>query len=216
VVPEASDTAAICRYEFMCGFSPEFHAFVRDEVKPVVESLCHRKLAIFKDKTNEKAPGGGAFGPHQDHEAYKAFGAAYYVTAMISVDPANAENGCLEFAPDYRRHATRENVAEMIDGHPLFHCVAGGQHHGEVVAAVAKRLTWQPLSTEPCDLVVFDSFVPHRSEINMSARPRRAIFVTMNPLGQGDLYEGYYMDKRAHYNDPKFHVGTPTWRGGGK
>ena len=213
VVPEAQDRTKVCRYEFMCGYSSEFSAFVSDVVKPVAEALLGRKLAVFKDKTNEKAPGGGAFGPHQDHEAYKVFGPTYFVTALIGVAAANHENGCLEFAPDYRRHAAEQNVLSSIDGYPIFKSVSGGPHHGEIDPSVAELLEWQPLPTGPGDLVIFDSFVPHRSRLNLSERPRRAIFVTMNPADQGALYDHYYREKRTNYNDAKFHVATPTWRG---
>ena len=58
------------------------------------------------------------------------------------------------------------------------------------------RLDWQPLSAEPGDLVIFDSYVPHRSGPNFSDRSRRALYLTYNPASQGDRRADYFARKR--------------------
>ncbi|MEL6582691.1 MAG: phytanoyl-CoA dioxygenase family protein [Pseudomonadota bacterium] len=214
VVSEADDPTKLCRYEYLMGHSAAFSAFVEKTVLPVAETILAEPVAVFKDKTNEKAPGGGAFGPHQDHEAYKSFGPGRFVTALISIDPATRANGAMEFAPNYKSLAAHDPQAQDFDGYPLFDCVDGGPQHGEVVPDIAAQLEWEMLETSPADLVLFDSFVPHRSAVNASAQPRRAIFITMNVAREGALYARYYAEKRSNYDDPKFHVATPTAREG--
>lgn len=212
VVPEANGATTVCRYEYMCGFDKAFSAFVDQSVLPIAEAVIGAKVSIFKDKTNEKLPGGGAFGPHQDHEAYKSFGPKRFVTALISIDPATPENGCLEFAPAYK--SVSADVLESIDGYPLFKSVREGAASGEISPQATRDLEWVSLATDTTDLVFFDSFVPHKSSPNLSSTPRRAIFITMNTQDEGQLYNQYYAEKRRNYSDPKFHVATPTAKEG--
>ncbi|MAB14091.1 phytanoyl-CoA dioxygenase family protein [Parvibaculum sp.] len=216
VVPEAADPLQICRFEYLLGSRPEFKNLIDTRIAPVIEALTGEAFIPFKDKENEKHPGGGAFGPHQDFAAYKSFGPRYNVTAMISVDPATRENGCLEFAKDWAgfpdNHA--DAVEERIDGRALLRFENGGPHNGDIAPEIADALDWQTVETAPSDLVIFDSFAPHRSSPNESNTSRRAMFLTFNAEREGDWYERYYAEKRANFDDPKFHVSTPTVHAG--
>lgn len=212
VVPEATNPTQVCRYECMIGCNTGFREFIANQVQPAVSAVAGEAVLPFKDKTNEKLRGGGAFRPHQDFAAYQFFKARYHVTAQLSVDPATAGNGCVQFCTNVEALAASrpDFVADRIEGRVLLHSNNGGANHGDIRADVAAGCHWQPVETAPTDLVIFDSFVPHWSDINRSSRPRRAIFVTFNRASEGSLYDEYYADKRDNYDDPKFHVSTPT------
>jgi ectoine hydroxylase-related dioxygenase (phytanoyl-CoA dioxygenase family) len=214
VVPESADPGRVCRYEFMYGANPRFREFVDATLIPLVSGLTGEQMVPFKDKTNEKSPGGGAFGPHQDFAAYRFFTPRSHVTALISIDAAEIANGCVQFADGYQRAAQLR--PQYIDSYhrdkPLFATLAGGPAHGDIVSEVAGALTWVPVETQCSDLVLFDSFVPHRSGANASTVPRRAMFITLTRALEGRHYDAYYTEKRRNYHDPKFHVATPTWR----
>ena len=216
VVPEATDPTQICRFEYLLGSHPAFRTLVETRIAPAIEALTGERFIPFKDKENEKHPGGGAFGPHQDFAAYKSFGPRYNVTAMVSVDPATRENGCLEFARDWAgfpdNHA--EAVEERFEGRALLRFEDGGPRNGDIAPEIAGALDWQSVETAPTDLVIFDSFAPHRSSPNGSDRSRRAMFLTFNAEREGDWYERYYAEKRSNFDDPKFHVSTPTVHAG--
>lgn len=215
-VPEASNPLQLCRFEYLLGRCPELRSKIERCVTPVVEALAGEAFIPFKDKENEKHPGGGAFGPHQDFAAYQAFGPRYNVTAMISVDPATRENGCLEFAANWADFAaSASDAAEAdVEGRKLLRFEKGGTHNGDIAREVADALDWRAVETSTRDLVIFDSFAPHRSAPNASAASRRAMFFTFNAAREGDWYERYYSEKRAHFDDPKFHVSTPTGHSG--
>lgn len=215
VAPEQSSPIQICRYEFMIGSSSQFLDFVTHHVEPAVTELVGEAVTLFKDKTNEKLPGGGAFGPHQDFAAYRSFKPRYHVTALLTVDPANRVNGCLQMATNFDEliAAKCNCVLDTIDGKALLHYCDGGPCNGDIRADIIAELKWQPLETSPADVVVFDSFVPHYSDANKSNKPRRAVFITFNRLSEGSFYNEYYADKRGNYDDLKFHVSTPTHRG---
>lgn len=53
---------------------------------------------LFKEKINFKLPGGGGFLAHQDSVAYIGL-AKQHISAMVAVDAAVEENGCLFVAP---------------------------------------------------------------------------------------------------------------------
>ena len=212
VVPEAGDPECLCRFEFILGNDPAMAGFVTARLMPMIDSLLGEAFIPFKDKENEKTPGGGAFRPHQDFAAYQAFGPRYNVTAMLSIDPGTLENGCVEFATNAMDVAGRKPqlVQCWIEGRPLFAHYNGGEKNGDILDEISEQLVWQPVPTASSDLVLFDSFVPHRSQANGSASQRRAMFLTFSARREGDWYSPYYLEKRANYADPKFHVSTPT------
>jgi ectoine hydroxylase-related dioxygenase (phytanoyl-CoA dioxygenase family) len=214
VVPESHDTSQVCRFEFMCGAIPEFRTLVETLLIPFVSSLVGEELVIFKDKTNEKTPGGGAFAPHQDFAAYRHFAPRSHVTALISIDEATIANGCVHFCDNYAAVAAsnRRCVEGSYSGKPLFLTTQGGAENGNIVPEVATQLHWTPVETLAADLVLLDSFVPHYSGVNNSTRSRKAMFITLSRKAEGRHYDTYYADKRRHYHDPRFHVATPTWR----
>lgn len=214
VVAEADDPAKVCRFEYLIGADPAFKDFIAKRVGLAISDLAGEAFLPFKDKENEKHPGGGAFGPHQDFAAYQAFGPRLNLTAMISIDPATAANGCLAFAQNWRDVAMQDAaVAERVEGRALFHFHDGGEKNGDVLDHIAAQMQWTLVETLPGDLVIFDSFVPHKSDRNGSNAPRRAMFLTFAPARDGDWYARYYADKRANFDAPRFHVSTPTARG---
>ncbi len=212
VVPELDAPMTVCRFEFLQGASPELRDFAANAIAPLLFALLDEPFTPFKDKENEKHPGGGAFRPHQDYAAYQAFGPRFNATAMISIDAATRENGCLEFATnaDEVAHAHPEFVEHVVDGRALFRSYEGGPKNGDVIDEVVDALEWDTVETSPHDLVLFDSFVPHRSPINASKKSRRAMFLTYNRVSEGNWYDRYYAEKRSNFHDPKFHVSTPT------
>jgi ectoine hydroxylase-related dioxygenase (phytanoyl-CoA dioxygenase family) len=62
-----------------------------------------------------------------------------------------------------------------------------------------ERIEFIACPAQPGDVVFFDAFTPHRSEPNMTASPRRVLYVTYNRLSEGDHRQRYYADKRKNY-----------------
>ena len=190
VVPEAANDRQVCRFEYLQGAHPAFRAFVAKRIAPVIEGLAGEAFVPFKDKENEKHPGGGAFGAHQDFTAYQAFGPRYNITAMLTIDPATRANGCLEFAQGWKERARVSEgwVASWVEDRPLLRFNDGDPKHGDIVAEIENALDWQIVETNPGDLVLFNSFVPHRSGPNRSDASRRAMFLTFNAAREGNWY----------------------------
>lgn len=214
VVPEADDPQMVCRYEQIMASEPVLRERLLNLLLPAIEEASGQEMRLFKDKVNNKYPGGGAYGPHQDIVAYRTFPPRYHVTAMITIDASTEENGCLFMADEYRTVAMDHPsiVHEEISGRPIFRYGWGAHGNGDILPEAAAQFHWSPLPTNPADLVLFDSYVPHRSKRNESQGPRRVMFLTFSPAADGDWYGRYYDEKRRNPSDPKFHVSTPTQR----
>ena len=144
-------------------------------------ALIGDRAVLFKDKINFKMPGGDGFKPHQDQQAGWSFYAPYFITALISIDDADVENGCLEVVPGRHREG-------MI-----------GAEWRPLSEAETPRAEYRPLPTRRGDVVFFDSYAPHASGPNLTSAPRRVLYITWNRAGDGDHRVQYYADKHRNF-----------------
>ena len=179
------------RIENFCPFHAGFDATIREGALPRwTAALMGGPMVLFKDKINFKMPGGAGFKAHQDQQAGWNKWAPLLVTAMVTLDPATLENGCLEFVPG--RH--KEGLI------------------GEEWAPMSEDgLGLQPFPTAPGDVVFFNSFAPHASKDNLTADPRRILYITYNPLADGDHRTQYFAEKRAAFPPDVERDGTRTY-----
>jgi ectoine hydroxylase-related dioxygenase (phytanoyl-CoA dioxygenase family) len=202
VVPEAICSIEPCRFEYIAHCSERLREQVIQSVKHLIEDLMGESFLLFKDKCNIKNPGGGAFPPHQDIVAYRHFKPTFHITAAVILDASTIENGCLEMASGYRNHV--DETTKIFD-----YC-RGGPNNGDIKDEISQQFSWIPIQSEPGDVVLFDSFIPHRSAKNTSQSSRRNFFFTFNASREGDWYEDYYTAKKHDFSNPIFHVSTPT------
>jgi ectoine hydroxylase-related dioxygenase (phytanoyl-CoA dioxygenase family) len=170
------------RVEDIVSFHEGMASLMRsDEMQGAVSRLFGEPAILLKDKINFKMPGGGGFAAHQDVQAgWDRYG-SLHITAMLSIDRATRENGCLEFAPSvHDRGLIGERWAPLTD---------------DQLGTGAYEL----YPTEPGDAVFFDSFAPHRSAPNRTGAPRRVLYFTYGRASEGDQRSRYYADKRESY-----------------
>jgi hypothetical protein len=173
----------LCRVENFLDYHAGLREVIlRPDLLATLGALMGEPPLLFKEKINYKLPGGGAFAPHQDAGAFRNFGQSYHVTVLIGVDESTPENGCLEIG---RGAHAGEPLPEAEDG--------------TLAAAIVASLVWEPLPTQPGDVLVFDSFLPHRSGPNRSQRPRRALYVTYNRASEGNRRDEYFTLKRRTF-----------------
>lgn len=213
VVPEAKDPLKVCRAEDLLTCYPDLHRFVYGTLTTYLGSLLGEPYVLFKDKINFKWPGGGAFPPHQDFPAFEFFGPREHITAMVCIDAATMENGCLQIAKNWKETFggdARVDQDLLGKGIVVLPYIIGGSQHGSIKPEICEKITWLPIIAEPGDVVFFNSYVPHYSEPNRSGQSRRAFFFTHNRLREGEYKSAYYYTKRADPDNPMFHFGTPT------
>jgi hypothetical protein len=173
----------LCRVEDFVPYHPGLAGMLQGAaVTDTLELLFGEAPVLFKEKVNFKLAHGAGFAPHQDAPAFTTFGQTYHITVMIAVDPATCENGCLE-------------VVDALHGTGVLPQAADGTLHPDWVA----RQRWKPIEMAPGDVLMFDSYLPHRSQPNLSDRSRRALYVTYNRLSAGSHRTEYFARKRAAF-----------------
>jgi ectoine hydroxylase-related dioxygenase (phytanoyl-CoA dioxygenase family) len=138
-----------------------------EAIKPLLDSdspVCH-----FHSKLMQKEPKvGGAWEWHQDYGYWYKNQFLFpdqLISVMVALSEANKQNGCLQIIPGSHKLG-RVN-----------HGFAGEQVGADMVM-VENALKTMPLvycELEPGDALIFHSNLLHRSEANLSDRPRWSI-----------------------------------------
>ncbi len=171
----------IQRVENFCPFHAAFDELLNGKLRDDTAVLFGEPAVMFKDKINFKLPGGDGFKPHQDQQAGWSVYASLFITVMVAVDDATAENGCLEIAPGHHKRGLL------------------GPEWRPLSASDMVGFELKPLSARAGDVVFFDSYVPHGSQPNLSDGPRRVLYVTYNRSREGDHRERYFAEKRRNF-----------------
>jgi hypothetical protein len=171
----------IQRIENFSPFHANFDALVHGRLKAAVEALLGAPAVMFKDKINFKMAGGAGFEPHQDQQAGWSTYAALFVTALVCIDQATLENGCLEMA-----NAPR--FAGLI-----------GEEWAPLTPEQMASFALVPVPSEPGDVLFFDSYAPHASKPNRTKADRRILYITYNAQADGDHRARYFAEKRANF-----------------
>ena len=149
-----------------------------DWVAPLLLRLTQQPDIV---QINFKLPGGDGFREHQDVQAGWDEFADIHITAMIALDQTNEANGSLEVIAGMHRQGVLGSMwAPLTDED-------------------TKNVDYLAVHCQPGDAVFFDSYAPHRSQPNHTAKARRVLYITYNKLGQGDSRERYYTEKRNNY-----------------
>ena len=179
------------RIENFCPFHPGFDQVIRHgALSRWTAGLMGGPVVLFKEKINFKLPGGDGFKAHQDQQAGWTRWADLFVTALVTLDPATMENGCLELAPGRHRE---------------------GLIGAEWAPMDETGLGLVPVPTAPGDVIFFDSYAPHASKPNLTADPRRILYLTYNLAEAGDHRTRYFAEKRAAFPPDIERDGTRTY-----
>jgi predicted HD phosphohydrolase/ectoine hydroxylase-related dioxygenase (phytanoyl-CoA dioxygenase family) len=168
----------ICRVENYCKHHAEWGNICFGIVQDLVSQAYREEAVLFKDKMNFKGPGGGNFLCHQDATAYSTENlASRHISVMVAIDASTPHNGPLQVTAGRHKEGVFKNAAGVTD------------------PELEKDMEFHEVLTKPGDIVLFDSYLPHRSDNNMSDTWRRLAYLTFNPASEGDLHAQYYETK---------------------
>ena len=146
-------------------------------VQPIKSSAI-----LYKEKINYKLPGGIGYKPHQDVAAgWWQYGQTLHISAYIALDNVTAANGALELV---KGEHERGLIGRAYEELPVDYCA---------------QQTWHKYETNPGDVLFFTSFVPHRSNENMTNTSRRILYATYSMAHEGDFRTQYFADKRISF-----------------
>jgi ectoine hydroxylase-related dioxygenase (phytanoyl-CoA dioxygenase family) len=151
-------------------------------------ALYGEEACLFKDKLNFKPPGVKGYGLHQDWIAWPGFPRSF-LTVLIPLDRADADNGCTEVFPGYHHNGSLS--------------VEDGQYH-ELPLSLIDESRGIALELDPGDAAIFGGFTPHRSAPNRSERWRRQLYLSYNKHSDGGPqrerhYEEFHRWLRVKY-----------------
>jgi ectoine hydroxylase-related dioxygenase (phytanoyl-CoA dioxygenase family) len=132
-------------------------------------------VELFEDKLNLKLPGGSPYPWHQDWVCCWRAHTDQLITCFIYLDDADATNGCLQVIPGSHL------------GKPMLPFKAGG--HFEIDPASFDATEAVPAPLKAGEMIFFDPYLLHYSDLNRSRQPRRAIIYTYNPARMGKINE---------------------------
>jgi len=154
---------------------PRFDGLIDDPrfVEPMRDLVGAEQLCLFTDKLNLKRPREGSrFRWHQD-SPYWVFDCPHVdrlVNAMLALDEASCENGCLRLVPGSHRAGLLPGLTGEGTLGPLF---TDPRSFNASLAA--------PAEMPAGSLLFFSPHVVHGSEPNASEKPRRALLFTYQP-----------------------------------
>ncbi|KAJ1952862.1 hypothetical protein GGI12_006142 [Dipsacomyces acuminosporus] len=179
-----SGTNQLCRVENFTPYNDYIRGIVSGKrVMGILEQLTGEPYVLFKEKINAKLPGGQGFKPHQDSPAFTHLGQANHITMLFAIDASNTTNGCLHVVPG-------SHIGNKIIPH---------REDGSIVDEWCNAHKWVPVECNSGDILVFGSYLAHVSFENKSDVSRSNLYMTYNPLSEGDRRAEYYADKRRKF-----------------
>jgi ectoine hydroxylase len=152
-------------------------AFARDPRlwNPSKDVVGQDDIGLFTEKiTLKRARTGGSIVLHQDYPYWRPMTKVCHkiMTALIYLDDATVENGCLEVAPGSHRDGMCR-ATKSVDGF-------GANEMDEAQFALDSLI---PIEAKAGAVVFFGAFLVHRSLPNRSDKDRRALLYSYQPAG---------------------------------
>ena len=181
---DSNNNQVLCRTEYIVNNHKGMNNLITTGFIPeIVSKVFNKPVILFKEKINYKYPNTGGYNPHQDITAYP--GSHNHITCMINLCDTNENNGGLSFSPlmanGYHSKSILKNDRGIINN--------------------ADKLNWVNCPTEFGDIVLFNSYIPHKSNPNLTNSPRKSLYITYNDAKEGDLREKYYQNKKKHMKE---------------
>jgi ectoine hydroxylase len=174
---EAHDHDALQGVEPFAHLSEALNLWAHDPrfLEPMKDVVGVDEVGLFTEKLNVKRGRvGGPIVLHQDHPYWVgvAENADEVGTAMLFLDDATLENGCLEVVPG--SHSNGEMARREVADFGQFEMDPEKYDTGQLV----------PLVVPAGTVVYFGPFLVHRSQPNRSEADRRALLFSYQPAGR--------------------------------
>jgi 2-aminoethylphosphonate dioxygenase len=192
----------LCRVENFADFNEKWDKTIHDpRLTSIIEALLGESCVLYKEKINFKFPMANGFSPHQDFPAYTEHPPSIHMTALISIDDSTQQNGCLQFVHlDDDKDANRAVHDHLCQFNNSSVCSSTLDTNADKTIRDDVNDILMPfyrnMETKSGDVILFNSFLPHKSEQNMSTGTRRLCFATYNKESEGRWRDNYYADKR--------------------
>lgn len=170
----------INRVEYFLENYPDLKILIQEILVKFLNSFG-LTYGLFKEKINYKMPNCGGFNPHQDSPAFTRFIRDEMFTVMIPMQKTTKENGCLQVSDNF------------FDKKILPH------ENGKIRDDTIENVIWKNIELNQGDIIIFSSYLIHKSEQNKTRSARICYFLTFNNVAEGDVREEYFQYKREQF-----------------
>lgn len=179
---EPSDPDLVQGLELFAHLSDDLHRWALDArfLEPCRDIVGADDVGLFTEKLNlKRAWKGGPIILHQDFPYWTGVtkAASRVATAMLFLDDATVENGCLEVVPGSHRDKTPERF------------VSDGLRAMEIDPDKYDQSRLMPVPVEAGAVIFFGPLLVHRSLPNRARADRRALLFSYQPSGYPHLRE---------------------------
>jgi ectoine hydroxylase len=177
IVKWEGDSDVVHGIEPFAHLSPALAAWVHDArfLEPMQDICGDDAPCPYTEKLNLKRPQRGGANPlHQDLPYWRGIAddIERIATAMVFLDDATPENGCLQVLPGSHRLGAQPTRAQR-----------DGSNNLEMDPAPFAGVELTPLPVPAGAVVFFGPLLVHRSEPNRSDRQRRSLLLSYQPAG---------------------------------
>ncbi|KIX95059.1 uncharacterized protein Z520_09369 [Fonsecaea multimorphosa CBS 102226] len=176
----AQGQTVLCRTENYANSHAGLNGLLRGQkLLNLLKQLSGEDMLLFKEKINYKLAGSGGFAPHVDSTAYTHIKNIKHLAILLAVDPSDMSNGGLE----------------VVEGSHEMNVPIGEDNCIE--PDWVKQQKWTPVELKAGQVLVFGSYLAHRSGANHSNQDRKALYATYNCAREGDLHDEYYAHRKV-------------------
>ncbi len=181
-----SKNKTILRSEYFSHNNQDINKIINDStLNYVINNISNSEYTLYKEKINYKYPNTGIFKPHQDITAYP--NSNNFITCLIPLCNTYKLNGSIQFSPLINNNLKNNTILPNNNG----------------VILNSDKLKWdKPINTNFGDIILFNSYIPHKSSQNLSNEPRKSLYLTFNKSSEGNLRDDYYnIKKKTEFKD---------------
>ena len=178
---DSNKNKTLSRSEFFMHNNKSIESFIQDKsFKYILNNITNNSFTLYKEKINYKYPNTGSYKPHQDITAYPK--SQNHITCLIPLCNTYKLNGSIQFSP---------LITNNLDNNTIL-------KHNNGVIIDSNKLKWDPpIYTNFGDIILFNSYIPHKSSVNLSEEPRKSLYLTFNKSDEGNLRDTYYNLKKT-------------------
>lgn len=209
----------LCRTENFLDHHPTLRKLFMNNGQGAAERAAAKLLgdaagaSVFKERINYKLPGGGGFAPHQDAPAW---------SGDVPTDPETRELSFMQQTLNMNvavdRMFLQNGGLEVVRGGHAGYKIWPQNSDGTLRDDVVQQAEWTEVVCEPGDALLFSLHIPHRSGVNMTDQPRRAVYITY--AGNSSVEEGarerYYAQYRKDFPPAGEQDGAESYEKGNK
>jgi ectoine hydroxylase-related dioxygenase (phytanoyl-CoA dioxygenase family) len=170
----------IRKLEPILDFSPAFKELAfSPRISGPISAIFGEPVDLFEDKLNFKLPGGSPYPWHQDWVCCWRAHTDRLITCFIYLDDADEVNGCLQVVP--RSHSNK----------PILPFREGSRFEVDPAYVDPNQIVAVPLKAG--EMIFFDPYLLHYSDLNRGRIPRRAIIYTYYPASLGKINQERFL-----------------------